>query len=82
MAQYRVLGLGGKPTDASMIFNSNPYKEMANIQRRISLTDSILNFFLHSFFRLTSVYRPGIMCILAVLIGTLANTAFTVVFFV
>ena len=40
MAQYRVLGLGGKPTDASMIFHSNPYKEMAN-STRLKITSQI-----------------------------------------
>lgn len=33
MVLYRVLGFGGKPTDASMIFPLNPYKEMANMLR-------------------------------------------------
>ena len=50
MAQYRVLGLGGKPTDASMIFHSNPYKEMANSTRQKSPHRLLLNFFFAQFF--------------------------------
>lgn len=43
--------MGGKPTDASMIFHSKPYKEMANIQRQKSLTDLLLKFFLQRFLK-------------------------------
>ena len=48
--QYRLLGLGGKPTDASMIFHSNPYKEMANNKRQKTSHRLLLNFFFAQFF--------------------------------
>ena len=43
--------MGGKPTDASMILPSKPYKEMANIQRQKSVTDLDLKFFLQRFLK-------------------------------
>ena len=43
--------LGGKPTDASMIFHSKPYKEMANSVRQKPLTDLDLKFFLQRFLK-------------------------------
>ena len=45
------LNLGGKPTDASTILVSKPYKEMANIQRQKSVTDLDLKFFLQRFLK-------------------------------
>ena len=43
--------MGGKPTDASMILVSKPYKEMANSTRQKCLTDLILKFFLQRFLK-------------------------------
>ena len=43
--------MGGKPTDASMILPSNPYKEMANSVRQKCLTDLLLKFFLQRFLK-------------------------------
>ena len=45
------LNLGGKPTDASTILVSKPYKEMANIQRQKLVTDLDLKFFLQRFLK-------------------------------
>ena len=45
------VNLGGKPTDASMILVSKPYKEMANSTRQKCLTDRILKFFLQRFLK-------------------------------
>ena len=43
--------MGGKPTDASMILVSKPYKEMANNKRQKCLTDTVLKFFLQRFLK-------------------------------
>ena len=43
--------MGGKPTDASMILVSKPYKEMANSVRQKSVTDLFLKFFLQRFLK-------------------------------
>ena len=43
--------MGGKPTDASTILVSKPYKKMANIQGKKPLTDLDLKFFLQRFLK-------------------------------
>lgn len=80
--------MGGKPTDASMILVSKPYKEMANSTRQKCLTDTVLKFFLQRFLKVDNYIQIWYTMYIGsvqkneetVMVYSTQDTAITVVF--